>query len=899
MAYVLSNASYNSNTDVLTLVAGSNQWGSGLLANPMTNNWYSSFTLSNSKPIPFSHGAGDSNLAYALNWNTSNLTLTLNGSNLASASNTLQAGSNFIEVKGRLGSLTVYNNGSNVLHSSNADWIWTVGGYTSFAASNPTNSNITIEVSGYQDTAIQTVQDHVEFTGDVLLGGMVYASNLQAPAYTTGTAFSNFMTAASNYTTSNQFHTFQAAASNYTTSNQFFTYQAQGSNVYQTVTQAAAFSNSVSTLASSGGTTALWTSNALPNYHTTAAFTTYSNAISPTITAVSNTATYASNALPSYHTTAAFNAYSNASPWTLGSALSTACNVVTGQTRCYGASPQLLVHGTFGATGTAAAIEFKTWATESNAGARIGAVDDGTFSSHLTLSTKTTGTDLNPLLERMRITSAGRVGVGTTTPSTLLDVNGTVTATGFSGPVPYANLTGAPSNSGWVNGTTACNVTVAGTVTASGFSGPIAYSNLIGTPCNITASNVTVAGTVTAAGFSGPVAWASITDAPPLIVTTSGDSDTGGFNLGNTILQGMLGGAVGSVTSYALSVAGTSMFDTLGNIAPGLMGKLNSWIPTWLGGGNMAYIKLGTSSVILDGSNHLIFAGQSQSNLGCTLGQNFLAASNGPLLLKTTSTSNVTTALTAASSNVTVSGVLAAPQFNLNGSNVITLFGPSNQLLTTSTLAAWSSNQLPNYTTTAVHAAYSNAMTPLVLAASNANHSGFQVSTDSITSTQCNLCVGTTGASAKLTVVGYETTQNGGAAAISLNNTASMNTWVIRAGGTGTFTPAGGFSIGDGSAYRMMINANGYVAIGQNFNNPAYQLDVAGTINATSYNNLPATANYTAFSNYITPLVTAGASPSGWTVGASKTSTSSNVGIGTTYPSIQVGRHGPDAVLRH
>ena len=37
--------------------------------------------------------------------------------------------------------------------------------------------------------------------------------------------------------------------------------------------------------------------------------------------------------------------------------------------------------------------------------------------------------------ERMRITSAGNVGIGKGTPSTALDVNGTVTATSFAGPI--------------------------------------------------------------------------------------------------------------------------------------------------------------------------------------------------------------------------------------------------------------------------------------------------------------------------------------------------------------------------------------------------------------------------------------------------------------------------------
>ena len=195
-----------------------------------------------------------------------------------------------------------------------------------------------------------------------------------------------------------------------------------------------------------------------------------------------------------------------------------------------------------------------------------------------------------------------------------------------------------------------------------------------------------VNGTVNATAFSGNVPWSNVTGAPPLVVSTG--SNSSGFSLGNTILQGMLGGIVGSATQYALSVAGTSLFDTLGNVAPGLTSQMNSWASSLLTAGTQAlsapsvttpllasgtgqisssasisapYFRSGLTSVIIDGSNNLVFTGQSASNIGCTLGQNYLAASNGPLLLQTVTGSNVSTAVTLTSSNAAVSGVLSAP----------------------------------------------------------------------------------------------------------------------------------------------------------------------------------------------------------------------------------------------
>jgi hypothetical protein len=69
--------------------------------------------------------------------------------------------------------------------------------------------------------------------------------------------------------------------------------------------------------------------------------------------------------------------------------------------------------------------------------AAVRAIFPGSGNTHLTLSTKPGG---GSLTERLRITDAGNVGIGTTNPTTKLQVNGTITATSYAG--DGSNLTG-------------------------------------------------------------------------------------------------------------------------------------------------------------------------------------------------------------------------------------------------------------------------------------------------------------------------------------------------------------------------------------------------------------------------------------------------------------------------
>jgi hypothetical protein len=59
---------------------------------------------------------------------------------------------------------------------------------------------------------------------------------------------------------------------------------------------------------------------------------------------------------------------------------------------------------------------------------RIEAVDNADWSANLIFLTKVPGANTNSLAERMRISSSGNVGIGTTAPSYPLSVNGTIEA---------------------------------------------------------------------------------------------------------------------------------------------------------------------------------------------------------------------------------------------------------------------------------------------------------------------------------------------------------------------------------------------------------------------------------------------------------------------------------------
>jgi hypothetical protein len=88
-------------------------------------------------------------------------------------------------------------------------------------------------------------------------------------------------------------------------------------------------------------------------------------------------------------------------------------------------APFLRVGNSGGGSGNTVGIYLSPWSTRAGGDSTyIKGVDDGAFSASLTFGTAPTGSASSTVAERMRITSAGNVGIGTTSPQSKLQIAG-------------------------------------------------------------------------------------------------------------------------------------------------------------------------------------------------------------------------------------------------------------------------------------------------------------------------------------------------------------------------------------------------------------------------------------------------------------------------------------------
>ena len=242
--------------------------------------------------------------------------------------------------------------------------------------------------------------------------------------------------------------------------------------------------------------------------------------------------------------------------------------------------------------------------------------------------------------------------------------------------------------------------------------------------------------------------------------------------------------------------------------------------------------------------------------------------------------------------NLDVAGQGNATTLSESGTLISTKYAPSNALsnyvLTSSANSTYApSNTLSNYVLTST----ANSTYP----------SGWALSSGS-TSTSCNVTITSSGGNPATSGLAVQSTANSANATVAILTNGSS-------GGSPYLSmyPIGlvGWSIGvdnsdsqklkfvnnwnfSTSSTAMTLTSSGRLGI-NNTNSPAYPLDVNGQANATSLSEsgILLSAKYAmsnSLSNYVLTSTANSTYPSGWTTGSGKTTTSCNVGIGSTSP---------------
>ena len=387
-------------------------------------------------------------------------------------------------------------------------------------------------------------------------------------------------------------------------------------------------------------------------------------------------------------------------------------------------------------------------------------------------------------------------------------------------------------------------------------------------------SNLNVLANATLYGLTH-LTWSNIMDAPPIYTTSNSSNSTTGINWGNTIIQGVVGGAAGLATQYALQAGGQKLFDMAGNMASDLTSQvisvageeidarlfggpssslLNSAIDNEISGrfstGYFNSAKWGLTSVAIDGSNHTVFCGLTASNVGVTHSSNAITGCNVPLSLRT---------ITGCNAPVTV---VTCDGSNFSASNVVV----GNTLITPGTL----------YSTGTINCFYAPA--------------GCNGTFVELRSNGSLVCGGGPYNYNKL-IVGVD--QYSPLSFIQ----ARMNESNVTPSYFGTSTS---------NWFALALNPEGGY-VGVNTSNPHCALDVYGTIQgltllqagqpvalSNSLNNYQLVTAATSFSNWVSPLATAAATVnnSGWRLGSNQVWCTCNVGINTTNPAYNLDVYG-------
>jgi hypothetical protein len=200
--------------------------------------------------------------------------------------------------------------------------------------------------------------------------------------------------------------------------------------------------------------------------------------------------------------------------------------------------PTLTLNNPAGSGGSSA-IDFQNYGANSQpVVARVSVVDDSAFSSHLTFSTKTTGASANPLVERMRLTTSGNVGIGTTSPGAVLDVNGQIKVSG-----------GTPG---------------VGKVLTSDANGLASWSS-VATPISVAAGAGMTGGTISGANSSGTISLATVGTAGSYVGVTT-DSYGRVVSATSQISSSQISNVSSSATASALAA-----YDGSGNLTGNLI----------------------------------------------------------------------------------------------------------------------------------------------------------------------------------------------------------------------------------------------------------------------------------------------------------------------------------------